>query len=111
MTARKSKSAEKLQEQPQTQGMELTPQQVQIAAQAGVKLFSTEGAVQVPSTWMMNGTFTILNGLLNALAQGAAILANPHMIQELQAKADEAGKKPQPKKVAGKKTAKTSAKK
>jgi len=107
MIARKSKSAVEPQVQ---QGMELTPQQVQIAAQAGVQLFAKEGAVNIPSTWAMNGTFAILNGLLSALAQGAAILANPSVIEELQKKADAADKKPQPKKVA-KKAAKAPAKK
>ncbi len=109
MTARKSKPAAR----PQEQGsVELTPQQVQIAAQATVQLFQKEGAVQIPTTWAMNGTFAVLNGFLQALAQGIVILANPSMIEELQKKADEADKKPQPKKTARKKTAKkTSAKK
>ena len=90
MTAKKTEAAEP---QAQSQGMELTPQQVQVAAQAGVQLFAKEGAVNIPSTWAMNGTFAILNGLLNALAQGVAILANPSVIEELQKKADASDKK------------------
>lgn len=86
MTATKNTAQEQ-------EGQSLSPGQVQIAAQSGVALIA-QGKVDVPSDMAMNGTLTALNGILSALAQGTAILANPQMIQQLQANQKPPAKKP-----------------
>ncbi len=90
MTAKTAKPEE-------PKGRKLSPQQIQIAAQAGVQLIA-EGRVNVPSDMAMNGTLGVLNGLLSALAQGSSVLASPAFIKELQEKVKAAEKKPAAKK-------------
>ena len=89
MTASKTEN----QEQLQPQGTQLSPQQIQAAAQAGIKLIA-EGRVNVPSDMAMNGTLGVLNATLTSLAQGSTILASPAVIKELQDKVEAAEKKP-----------------
>lgn len=91
----------------QPQGQQLTPQQIQVACQAGVQLIA-QGRLDCPSDMAMNGTLGVLNGVLTALAQGSAVMVAPQMIEELQANQKVAPKptKKVAKKVAKKKVAK-----
>ena len=93
------------------EGVTLSPQQVQAAAQAGVQLIA-EGRVNVPSDMAMNGTLGVLNAVLQTIATGQAILVSPSLIEELQKtpvakpKATPRKKAPAKKKVSKKKTTK-----
>ncbi len=55
---------------------EVTPQQVQMAAAAGVKLMQVED-LPVPLSVAKSGALGILDGMLQALANGEVVLATP----------------------------------
>jgi len=55
---------------------EVTPVQVQMAAAAGVKLLQQEELL-VPMSIAKSGALSVLEGMLNALANGEVVLANP----------------------------------
>ena len=80
--------AGKTEKQEEPQGMKLSPQQIQAAAQSAVKLIA-EGRLDVPSDVAMNGTLGALNAALSSLAQGATVLAAPAFVKELQEKVAE----------------------
>ncbi len=50
--------------------IDLTPQQVRNAAQAGVTLLNTPGAVNVPSTMSITGVTQVLHAVLLGIAEG-----------------------------------------
>ena len=56
---------------------EVTAQQVQIAAAAGVELLQVED-LPVPLGVAKSGALGVLEGMLTALANGEVILANPN---------------------------------
>lgn len=60
-------------EQPK---IDLTPQQIQLAANAGMTLLNTPGAVNVPSPMAVSGVVRTLYQLLLAIAQGEVQLVN-----------------------------------
>ena len=53
----------------QKQMVDLTPPQIQQAAQAGVNLLNTPGAVNVPSTMAISGVTQVLHALLLGIAE------------------------------------------
>ena len=55
---------------------EITPVQVQMAAAAGVKLLQQDD-LMVPLSVAKSGALSILEGMLNALANGEVVLTNP----------------------------------
>ncbi len=67
-------------EEAQTQ--QLQPQQIQVAAQDGAKLLVTSGAVMVPNTMVLNGSFSILNSILTGIANGSNALISVEEYQE-----------------------------
>ena len=60
-------------EQPR---VDLNPQQVQMAAQAGVTLLNTPGAVNVPSPMAVSGAVRVLMQLLVAIANQEVMVVN-----------------------------------
>ena len=58
------------------QQMNLEPQQVLRAANAGLQLLNTPGAVNVPSPMAITGDVAVLNALLNAIARQEVIVVN-----------------------------------
>lgn len=65
----------------QPKQIEIQPGQVQNAAAAGVKLLTDDDRVNVPPSMATDGTFSILIGLLNALASGQAVMGNPSAVE------------------------------
>jgi len=61
------------------QGQHINLEQPQIlrAAQAGLQLLNTPGAVNVPSPMAITGDVQILNALLQAIVQQQVIIVNP----------------------------------
>ena len=55
---------------------EVNPAQIQLAAAAGVKLLQQDD-LPVPVSIAKTGALNVLEGLLNALANGEVVLANP----------------------------------
>ena len=55
---------------------EVTPVQVQMAAAAGVKMLQQDD-LMVPLSVSKSGALGVLEGVLNALANGEVVLANP----------------------------------
>ena len=98
-------TASNINEQEVTQqGVRLSPQQIQAAAQAAVQLIR-EGRVNVPSDMAMNGTLGVLNGFLTSIAQGSVVLIDPKTLREFQEEAEARAKKlAASKKAASKKT-------
>ena len=60
-----------------TQSVNITPEQIQKAAQAGVNLLSDDERVSVPPSMALNGDLSVLNAVLVALANGQAIVTAP----------------------------------
>ena len=58
------------------QKIDLNPQQIQIAANAGVTLLNTPGAVNVPSPMAVSGAVRVLMQLLMAIANGEVRVIN-----------------------------------
>lgn len=58
------------------QKVDLNPQQIQMAAQAGITLLNTPGAVNVPSPMAVSGVVRILYQLLLSISQGEVGLVN-----------------------------------
>lgn len=58
------------------QRIDLNPQQVQMAAQAGVQLLNTPGAVNVPSPMAVSGAVRVLMQLLMAIANQEVMVVN-----------------------------------
>jgi len=58
------------------QRVDLNPQQVQMAAQAGVQLLNTPGAVNVPSQMAVSGAVRVLMQLLMAIANNEVMVVN-----------------------------------
>ena len=65
---------------------EVTGAQVQAAAQAGVVLLQVED-LPVPLSIAKSGALGVLEGMLNALASGEVVLANPQLPENLGADA------------------------
>lgn len=55
----------------------LTPEQIQKAAQAGVKLLSDDERVTVPPSMALSGDLQVLNAILVAIGNGQAVLSAP----------------------------------
>jgi hypothetical protein len=60
-------------EQPR---IDLTPQQIQVAAQAGITLLNTPGAVNVPGPMAVSGAVRVLMQLLMAIANNEVAVIN-----------------------------------
>ena len=58
------------------QQINLEPQQVLRAAQAGLQLLNTPGAVNVPSPMAITGDIAVLNALLGAISKQEVIIVN-----------------------------------
>lgn len=58
------------------QRVDLNPQQVQMAASAGVQLLNTPGAVNVPSPMAVSGAVRVLMQLLMAIANQEVMVVN-----------------------------------
>jgi len=58
------------------QKVNLEPQQILRAAQAGMQLLQTPGAVNVPGPLAISGDVQILNALLGAIARGEVQVVN-----------------------------------
>lgn len=56
--------------------IDLNPQQIQIAASAGVTLLNTPGAVNVPSPMAVSGAVRVLMQLLMAIANQEVMVVN-----------------------------------
>jgi uncharacterized protein YoaH (UPF0181 family) len=54
----------------------LTHEQTQQAAAAGVQLLQTPGAVSIPSPMAISGVIGTLNALLTAIANGQVVVVN-----------------------------------
>ena len=57
--------------------VQIQPEQIQRAAQAGLKLLNDDERVNISPSLALSGDFAILNGMLQALASGQAVLGNP----------------------------------
>lgn len=66
----------------QQQTVDITQEQMKLAATAGVQLLNTQGAVNVPSTMAITGVMGVLNSMLTAIANGQVILLNVPVKQE-----------------------------
>ncbi len=60
----------------QDQKIDLNPQQIQMAANAGITLLNTPGAVNVPGPMAVTGVVGVLNSLLTAIVNGQVIVMN-----------------------------------
>ena len=56
--------------------VDLNPQQIQMAANAGIQLLNTPGAVNVPSQMAVSGAVRVLYQLLLAISNGEALVIN-----------------------------------
>jgi hypothetical protein len=63
--------------EPKQQTVNITPEQVQKACASAIKLLQDDTKVSIPPSLALSGDLTIIMGILNALAQGQAVLGNP----------------------------------
>ena len=64
-------------EPKQQQQINITPEQVQKACGSAIKLLQDDNRVNVPPSMALSGDLTIIMGILQSLATGAAVLTNP----------------------------------
>jgi len=60
--------------------VQIGPDQVVRAANAGLALLSTPGAVNVPGPMAISGDIQLLNAVLNAIVQGRVVLGHPEKV-------------------------------
>lgn len=63
--------------------IDLNPQQVQMAANAGLTLLNTPGAVSVPGPMAVTGVVATLNSLLQAIVSGKVVVMNAPTPKEI----------------------------
>lgn len=61
------------------QKVQIGPEQVVKAANAGLTLLNTPGAVNVPGPMAISGDIQLLNAVLTAIVQGQVVLGNPEV--------------------------------
>ena len=65
------------------QKIDLNPQQIQMAANAGITLLNTQGAVNVPGPMAVSGVIRTLNALLLAIVNQEVMIVNvPPQLQQ-----------------------------
>jgi len=87
-------------EQPQQQ-INLSQENIQQAAAAGLQLLQTPGAVNVPGPMAVSGIISVLNGLLSAIVNQQVIVLNPQQPVGEPPPGDDGEKQPDLKKIEG----------
>ena len=72
----------------------VTPEQIQSACQAGVKLLTNDERVNCPPSMAMNGELALVVGILTSLATGQAVLSNAPEADQAPANDGEGGTPP-----------------
>ncbi len=87
-------------EQQQNQ-INLSQENIQQAAAAGLQLLQTPGAVNVPGPMSITGVMQILHGLLTAIVNKQVIVLNPQPLEDKTPPPQDDEKKPELKKIEG----------
>lgn len=62
--------------------LNLSQQQMQLAANAGIQLLNTSGAVNVPGPLAVTDQIKHLNVMLNGIASGQVVVVNPKNVKK-----------------------------